>query len=257
MNVKIVCQYDLDGNFLKRFNSVQEAANEVRTKPQNIFRAMNGKSRTAKRFVWRDFQKKIIEVDLYRNAKTVYQYDLEGNYIREYSGVSEAAKDVGIRIQPIYNAIDGKRAKYSAGYIWRSFKKEKIKVDLSDKNRGKEIHQYDLEGNYIRSFISITEAGKILGTTSGNLTCAIDGKKSKTAKRFYWRTVKKKRIKVIGDGLPKNNIPVIIKRGNKEKKYDSILEASREENFSSFRMKRILIGEIKDSSISVSYARKK
>lgn len=64
---------------------------------------------------------RFIEFSLNRikdKVKTVYQYDNDGNFIREFPSCGDAAKAVGTTRTAISNAASG-YSKSSMGYIWR------------------------------------------------------------------------------------------------------------------------------------------
>ena len=50
--------------------------------------------------------------------KPVFQYDLNGNFIKKYYGIAEAQKETGILFQNISKVCKGKR-NTAGGYIWR------------------------------------------------------------------------------------------------------------------------------------------
>ena len=50
-------------------------------------------------------------------GKKVKQYDLKGNFIKEYPSISNASKETRINISNIYSALNKKR-KVAGGYIW-------------------------------------------------------------------------------------------------------------------------------------------
>ena len=50
--------------------------------------------------------------------KPILQYDLDGNFIREWSHAREASEALGINKRAIYGACTG-RLKTSGGYIWK------------------------------------------------------------------------------------------------------------------------------------------
>lgn len=121
-----VLQYDLSGNFIQEFSSIVEAAQGI-GKPglrSAVSKCCRGYRKKAGGFIWR-FRKgeilKHIEVDLESNVEhPVLQYDLDGNYIREFNSVTEAAQGVGkptVR-SCITKCCLGKR-KSSQGYLWK------------------------------------------------------------------------------------------------------------------------------------------
>lgn len=52
------------------------------------------------------------------NAKKVAQYDLQGNFIKKYNFVKEAAETNGLKINNVSACLRGK-SKTSGGYIWK------------------------------------------------------------------------------------------------------------------------------------------
>ena len=54
------------------------------------------------------------------------------------------------------------------------------------------MYAYDLDGNYVREFESISEAERVLKTSDGNIKTAID--KKGTAKGYQLRYCKKEKI---------------------------------------------------------------
>ena len=62
-----------------------------------------------------------------KTIKTVYQYDLMGNYIREYCSLTEASNVLNIPVSNISSALNGK-CNIAGGYVWRFYKTEKLNV---------------------------------------------------------------------------------------------------------------------------------
>ena len=50
---KIILQFDKQGNFIKEYNSIKEAASNVRISSTHLVSALKGRSKTAARYVWR------------------------------------------------------------------------------------------------------------------------------------------------------------------------------------------------------------
>jgi len=56
------------------------------------------------------------------NKKKVIQYDLQGNFIKEWESVSDAAKSLNIKTPGIFNCCSPRREQSYKGFIWK-FKK--------------------------------------------------------------------------------------------------------------------------------------
>lgn len=53
-----------------------------------------------------------------KNKKKVNQYDLNGNFIKQYESLKQAEKETGILSQNIGEVCRGQQ-KYAKGYLWR------------------------------------------------------------------------------------------------------------------------------------------
>lgn len=80
------------------------------------------------------------------------------------------------------------------GFRWSYEKLDKL-PDLENNYTGvkKAVYQYDLNGNFIREFASIKEAGRILKHSQSNISSAANGKR-KTAYGYKWSFEKKEVI---------------------------------------------------------------
>lgn len=83
---------------------------------------------------------------------SIYQYDLLGNFIQEWKSASEVDLKLGIDNTNISSCLSGKRQQ-AGGFMWKLFKTEKI--NSYRKNIFlKEIHMYNKNGEYLKSFPS-------------------------------------------------------------------------------------------------------
>lgn len=107
-------------------------------------------------------------------VKTIYQYDLDGNFIKEWVSITEASLEYKCSSSCIGQAIFERTP--SLGYLWTDYKYESInpKEFKIDENKTK-CYLYDKDGNYLQEFKSITECSKFLGVTTANLSTAISG----------------------------------------------------------------------------------
>lgn len=131
--IKCVLQYDLDGNFVNEYNSVGEAVSF--TNIENIGPCCRGIRRTAGLFIWKykecdnypdkinvDFLKNMIHFGNYETS--VLQYDINGNYINEFSSIKCASESSGCHKSKIVDVCKGKR-KHTKKFIWK-YKKDII-----------------------------------------------------------------------------------------------------------------------------------
>ena len=154
--MKPVCNYDLERNFVKEFESVTDAARYYGISQADISHCCKReKVKIVKGFIWRfkgdDYDVKTIEL----NTRIICQYDLYGNFINKYNGEYEAIKATGF--SNIGNCCKGKCLS-SGSYVWRYDNEPFDKYELP---QFKKVYVYDSNYNYIRYYISITDAAQI------------------------------------------------------------------------------------------------
>ena len=122
-------------------------------------------------------------------ARTIYQYTLDGVFVKEWSCISEAARALNASNSNLCMCADGKRCKAS-GYKW-SYEYYENLPELPKKNKsrkginGKSIDQLDLQGNVVNHFSSLNEAEEKTGINATSISKVINGH-IKTAGGFYW-----------------------------------------------------------------------
>ncbi len=116
---KLIYQYNKEtGEYIKTFENAVIAAKEVNGKfPSSISYAARDEFASAYGFIW-SYRKMSVIDKIAGNGIPILQYDLSGNFIKEYKSATEAAKLLNIRNVPISNCLRG-RSKTSYGFIWK------------------------------------------------------------------------------------------------------------------------------------------
>lgn len=90
---------------------------------QKISNSHKGKKvsqKTREKLRLKNLGKKATEQSKIKKQKQVYKYDLEGNFIKMYNSLKEAAKDIKGVSGNISNAVYGyNRMKTYKGFIWK------------------------------------------------------------------------------------------------------------------------------------------
>jgi len=118
---KPVDQYDLNGNYIKSWNSTQEAGEFLGKNHKGIIDAACGKSNISHGFRWAYSGDKLRE-PIRTNQKYIYQYSLNGEFIKEWYTLAEAGRFYNIKTSSITECAKGNQ-KTCAGYIWK-YKKD-------------------------------------------------------------------------------------------------------------------------------------
>jgi hypothetical protein len=104
--------------------------------------------------------------------------------IREWDCASEIEKEFGYKPGNIASCCRGLSITAN-GFIWR-YKDDFIEIDLEKLNYQKrKVKQYDMKGNFIKSYDSIKEAAGI-GFNEGNIQDCCVGR-SKSHRGYMWR----------------------------------------------------------------------
>lgn len=119
---KSILQYDLNGNFIKKWNSIKEA--EIFYKTNIISQCCKHKKgyNSAKGFQWKYENDNYVitkrkEIGKWLN-KQIDQYDLNENYIKTWNSIKEAGLKLNIKPQNISNCCKNK-VKTAGGFIWK------------------------------------------------------------------------------------------------------------------------------------------
>lgn len=122
---KAVLQYSLDGNFIKEYKSIREAQRQTKVRATTIEKVLWNICNTAGGFQWKYKQEEypLFIKAIERNSrlkirKKVFQYDLNNNFIREWSYSIEAAESLNINSGGIRACAIGD-VKTFKGFIWR------------------------------------------------------------------------------------------------------------------------------------------
>lgn len=110
----------------------------------------------------------------YLTCKKIYQYDNEGNFIKEYSSIREASMKIGRAMISIQRAIKDKCK--CKEYFWTLEKYDKLdlsKMHLYEGLPKIPVFQYSKTGEYECCYESIRDAAKVLNADNSNIGSAI------------------------------------------------------------------------------------
>lgn len=124
--------------------------------------------------------------------KTVYCYDLKGNFLKTYESLNEAERLTGVPNSNISKAARGERKK-AGNFQWSYEKFDKIKPYIrtcifKEKKvcNNKKVNQYNLENKLLNTFNSIAEASRKTGVNKNSIGMVCN-KQRKTAGGFIWK----------------------------------------------------------------------
>lgn len=199
LNGRRIRQYTMEGEFIQEYENAKVASEATQTNYKLLITACNKRIKSTNGFQW-SYDDEILDGKVYPRVGRfpVYQYDLQGNYIREFSSPYSAIKELGLKSTSVFyiKSVCEKKKQYKscAGYQW-SYEKHLDGIGNISKDTGmhrsnsKKISSYDLNGNYVETFNSIANAGRKFGLVlkSANQNISVACRKKSSAYGFQWR----------------------------------------------------------------------
>lgn len=117
VNRKPIDQYDKFGNFIRTWESIMEVEKELNYKNPAICACVRKRYTTSYNFYW-CYSGETPEFIKKGTHRKVYQYDLNGNFLKEYKNITEAARALGVDDSVICRCCNGK-IKTAFKFIWK------------------------------------------------------------------------------------------------------------------------------------------
>lgn len=205
---KPIYQRDLNGNLIKKWQSVRAIERELGYARSNITLCCKHKTYQAYGYLWSYDEDYIKQKKIRKNCKTVYQYDLDGNFVQKWESVSEIHKVLGYNKTNISHCCLGK-LKSVYGYIWTYEENKNIKYENKNIQKQQKVFQLTKDGQIIKQWDSLNEINNSLGFNKSAISqCCLC--KSKTAYGYIWRY----------DDTLNQNMPLISKNPKKAYQLD-------------------------------------
>ena len=128
---------------------------------------------------------KILSDARHNKYNPIFQYDMDGNFIKEWSQPRRAIEVLNINSGGLCTITD-KINRTLGGFRFTSVFYDKIPPIKLWSDRKKCTLQYDLEGNFIKEWDSAKEAADFLEVNVRNITTCCRGKISR-AYKFRWK----------------------------------------------------------------------
>lgn len=169
-----VLQYDKNGNFIKEWDSIKEASENLNIKYSTLQSAITN-NHFCFGYFWRYFSENYpskieVKISIFC-GRPVYQYDLQGNFIKEWNKVCDITEKLHYDKSGINKICREKNGYTYKGFQWR-YKDEIIDPNINiGKARIREgiykIDQYSLDGIFIKTWDNARKAALYLGMRDG------------------------------------------------------------------------------------------
>lgn len=200
----VVYQYNLYGNLIKRWDDIYDAAVKLNIPRDYIYACCIGERKKSGGYIWRyEEDNDIIPCPTYTQDEIVLQFDLKGNFIKQWNCVNDVAKHFQCDPVMIKRSCIG-RFSMLYGYIWL-YKRDidensNLLIDRLHKYRNtaeykfnnSRIQQFDKNGNLIQEYKNIHVLKELLGWTANQVRSCWNnatGRRGKTYLGFVWKAV--------------------------------------------------------------------
>jgi hypothetical protein len=196
---KTIYQFDLDGNLLNTFDNRTDALKYLNDKEGLNLKSLGideavKNNTTAYGYTWSFDGEFRFDENNYRNNVKVKKYSIDGILLGSYKTMSEALINIGkepYNSKNIKRSCDGETYYPTFGYVWRYENDDfdKYPIVLESKNTKKCIDQYTLNGEFVATYNTISEAliaNKISIDYCSQVSECCRGKKS-YIQGYVWR----------------------------------------------------------------------
>lgn len=174
--------YNNTGNFIREFNSITDCSKYINESVQKVSKAVRGKFCIQNKYYCSNIKYDkfpIISNTNHKNDK-LYQYDLEGNFIKEWNNYSEVTKYFGKNLN-IHSSI--RLGQACGGYQWSWIKLPNMKK-LQPVIKARKVGKYTKDNILVQVFNTVREAKK---DTCGAPN-VLNGRR-KTAGGYVWKYI--------------------------------------------------------------------
>ncbi len=175
-------QYDLLGNYITTFHSLNEVSKKLNISTSGIRNVLQEKQKIANGFYWVKHGEKL-EIKSNKQCRAVNQYDMDMNFIYSYRSVVQASKETNINPSAISHVLVGKN-NTAGGYYWK-YQDESVVYSSKKSTKAISIDQFDNNWNYINTYKSVVKAAKDIGISHTYLYDVLKDK-TKTAGGYHW-----------------------------------------------------------------------
>lgn len=174
--------YNNTGNFIREFNSITDCSKYINESVQKVSKAVRGKFCIQDKYYCSDIKYDKFPVMPNTNHKNdkLYQYDLEGNFIKEWNSYSEVTKYFGKTLN-IHSSI--RLGQACGGYQWSWIKLPNMKK-LQPVTKARKVGKYTKDNILVQVFNTVREAKK---DTCGAPN-VLNGRR-KTAGGYVWKYI--------------------------------------------------------------------
>lgn len=188
---KHVYQFSLEGELIKKWDCIGDVKRELGFNDSGIVNCCKGRKETMYGFLW-SYTDKCIEYKKSQHiisTKPVLKYNKDGVFIKEYSSIKEASMFDNFNYKTFYNYSNNINRLTFHGFVW-GYKDKPDVIEIKLKKIAEtgvlKVKQYNLNGEYIKTFDSARTAHNETGLSLRNIYSVCEGVK-KSCGGFIWK----------------------------------------------------------------------
>lgn len=220
-----VSVFDLDGNYLDTYESISDASSDLGESRQTISKLMN---REYKKFTVSNYI--FLKVDdiptsndiIFYRKNIIDVFDIDGTYIDTFRSIRQVHNWLDVDRGSIYRSLNGEHTCCNKQFKYKY--SDKNIESLEDLYR-KVIYKYDLLGNFICEYESVSEAARDNNCSISNISHVLKGKQ-RHCKGFYYKYGDNKKNSIAPIKTQHKSVIQYDKNWNKIKVWDKISEAN-------------------------------
>ncbi len=189
--VRAVCKLSENGELVQEYESITAAARDNGLKAvSSIINCCKGEYLTAGGVQWCYKEDLIKHIGVKKKEKgqtneKVLQYDLNGNFIREWRSILEAETTLNIAHSKICAVCRGK-CKTAGGFVWKYKDPNRDKI-IKEHISKRKVCQYTKDGKLVRVWDTINEAVLSIGQKKGGHISDVCKDKRPYCGGYVWR----------------------------------------------------------------------
>jgi len=187
-----VNQYDLNGKFIKTWNALIEASEQLSLSYKAIQGCAVGQKKSGAGFQWRFYNENenCVDIPPHKNKtrRAVNQYSADGTFIKTWPSAADAAEALNINASSIGNCCGlNKSVILIAGFVWRYTSEFPSEINIPPVvySKRRKVSQFDMNWNLIKIFPSVNEASKEAKVPTSNISKCCQNKRT-SAGGFKW-----------------------------------------------------------------------
>lgn len=202
-----ISQYDLQGKFLRYFQSISLAVKETGINGTSIARALQKKDSYACEYLWKKGKhskdlpripaaiKKMLDSRKILFETPITRYNLQGKRIAVYADVKAAKQALGVQTFAITSALKGQYYTVRNSILIPGKGSAKLDVEpylqqrqaKQQKSIWRPVLQLDKNGKKIKEYPSVASAARAMQVNAMSIHTALKGDKVKYSKGFRWK----------------------------------------------------------------------